>query len=456
MVQDEAGPADAETVAKKLAAEFFEALELLYVRVGEPPLRTVAARSPRLSASNVGELVSGKRKGLPGQEVITELVKALLHTAPPDVVKPVVKEWEERRAHARLAQRAAERAAAEQHRTATAAAEDITATAERVLDEARAEADSLVAEARAQAANLVSQARSAAERELYESQSKEALARVHRAAELEAEWHTEVGNRQQALDRELTEKRQQAEAQLNEMAERAEKTRADTEAHRDRIIEAARGEVEDSRDRIAGETAQAIEHVRMETENMRTAARAELESQNEALAQVGRTVAEARNELEELKAQTQAQVEAQSQAQAAAAKARQELEILRAIRKSEAERFSEAARRSPQMSALIQRLQQILPGLEVEAFHAPAPGQAENPPGGPFSQAQIRGFFAQGTIVPRGSGVANVTDAEPPRSLIAPAQQEPHPDVPYDQRTYDFVADPTNPSYPTGSSFGDQ
>lgn len=65
------------------------------------------------------------------------------------------------------------------------------------------------------------QVRAAAERELRESRAKTARLleeAAHRSAELEAEWHTEVGNRRQSLDRELTEKRQQAEAQVNEMA----------------------------------------------------------------------------------------------------------------------------------------------------------------------------------------------------------------------------------------------
>jgi len=270
LVQDEAGPADAAAVAEKLAVEFFEALELLYVRVGEPALRTVAARSPYLSASNLSDLLSGKRKALPGQDVTTELVKALLHARPASEVKPVVKEWEERWARARMAQRTADRAAAEQRRTATAAAEDIIADANRVLAEARTEADNLLARAAA---------------ELRESRAKTARLleeAAHRSAELEAEWHAEVGNRRQSLDRELSEKRQQAEAQVKEMAAWAEEVRAETEMHRGRIIEAARSEVEAGRDRIATETAQAIEHVRIETENMRTAARAEAEETREA------------------------------------------------------------------------------------------------------------------------------------------------------------------------------
>jgi hypothetical protein len=131
----------------------------------------------------------------------------------------------------------------------------------------------------------LAETRAAAEREQAESRAKTFRVleeATQRAAELEAEWHTEVGNRRQALDGELAEKRQQAEAELNEMTERAEKVRADTEVHQGRIIEGARGEVEASGDRIATETAQAIEHVRIEIENMRTAARAEAEKTREA------------------------------------------------------------------------------------------------------------------------------------------------------------------------------
>ena len=83
-----------------------------------------------------------------------------------------------------------------------------------------------------------------------------------------------AGQIRQSLDLELTEKRQQAEAQVNEMAAWAEKVRSDTEAHRIRIIEAARAEVEAGRNRIAG-TAEAIEHVRVEIENMQSTARVE-------------------------------------------------------------------------------------------------------------------------------------------------------------------------------------
>lgn len=115
--------------AAEAAAEFFERLELLYIEVGEPPLRTVAGRSPRLSAPNISELLSGKRKTLPGYEVMTELVKALLHGSPQAGVDQALNSWHDLWTRTRAVQRRAQKAAAEQRRSAQRAAAEVVAEA---------------------------------------------------------------------------------------------------------------------------------------------------------------------------------------------------------------------------------------------------------------------------------------------------------------------------------------
>jgi signal transduction histidine kinase len=160
-----AGQGGDDGVAERAAeavAEFFERLELLYIEVGEPPLRTVAGRSPRLSQANISELLnSGRRKSPPGYEVMTELVKALLYGLPPAEVDQALKSWHDLWTRTRAAQRRAQKAAAEQRRAAQSTATDIVADAH---VQAGQDADAIVKAAQAAAEELVRQARLDADR----------------------------------------------------------------------------------------------------------------------------------------------------------------------------------------------------------------------------------------------------------------------------------------------------
>lgn len=168
--------------AEQLVTEFFNDLALLHLRTGELAVRTIAKHSNRLSPSNVSDLLSGRRTGLPGHDVLTELVKALLHDQPEPDVQDELALWQERRVRVRTAQRAAEKAVAEQGRQLKAAAED-------VLARARAEAALLTneagqlrrtaaedqAQAATAAAQTVAQARAESERLREEGAQEAAL-----------------------------------------------------------------------------------------------------------------------------------------------------------------------------------------------------------------------------------------------------------------------------------------
>lgn len=160
-----AGQGGDDGVAERAAeavAEFFERLELLYIEVGEPPLRTVAGRSPRLSPANISELInSGNRKSPPGYEVMTELVKALLHGAPPAEVDQALKSWHDLWTRTRAVQRRAQKAAAEQRKAAQNTAGDVVADARA---QAGHDADAIVKAAQTEAEELVRQARLDADR----------------------------------------------------------------------------------------------------------------------------------------------------------------------------------------------------------------------------------------------------------------------------------------------------
>ena len=99
--------------AERLAAEFFDALQRMYIKAGEPPLRTVAARNDRLSASNLSALFSGKRTALPNYEVMAAAVSALLHEAPATEKQRELERWRERWTEARYARKQAQKSAAQ-------------------------------------------------------------------------------------------------------------------------------------------------------------------------------------------------------------------------------------------------------------------------------------------------------------------------------------------------------
>lgn len=138
--------------AERLTAEFFEELALLHIRAGEPPLRAVAKLGNRLSASNLSELLSGRRTAPPGYDVLTEVVKALMHGRPEPEVRLELEAWRERWVQVRTAQRAADKAATEQKRRATV-------TTDETIAAARAKANDIISAAETRAQAILDQAR---------------------------------------------------------------------------------------------------------------------------------------------------------------------------------------------------------------------------------------------------------------------------------------------------------
>lgn len=212
--------ADWAAEAERLAAEFFDALQRMYIRAGEPPLRTVAARSDRLSASNLSALFSGRRTTLPNYEVMTAAVSALLHEAPAAEKQRELERWRDRWTEAKYARRQAQKPSAQN-------VDELSQAAARGVEQARLEAEAIVAEARATAEDL--------------------LKRGRMDADAAAVMHAEAASRRAEADETLSDARSHAElilADARSLKSAAEVITAAAEFEAERIRAEAREEAE--------------------------------------------------------------------------------------------------------------------------------------------------------------------------------------------------------------------
>lgn len=136
--------------AERSTAEFFDALQLLYIHTGEPPLGSVAAHNDQLSTSHLHDLLDSTHPVVPRYEVMTAVVEALMHDASAVDRSQELQRWHRRWTEVRYAQYRAQAEAAElDHQV-----KDRLFQAEKILAEARTEADQILKEAGDRAALL--------------------------------------------------------------------------------------------------------------------------------------------------------------------------------------------------------------------------------------------------------------------------------------------------------------